>query len=306
MVRFESAASRLHILYLADFMRVRHSPVVAQIDRSSLPVDLFFEREAPQWSSRYLSRTYQERRNLVLSIIAEDLSKRKNTGAECTALDFGCGAGVLVEDLSRMGIKATGVDRSPSMIEAARSRLGSSCNAELELLGQGLNEGGAYRLRAYNLILCLSVLEFVASPGEIIAHLADLLAVGGLLILTVPNRSSYFRRLERFGFHHPMVSRWLPRLSHLARPDCYLHHQKQQFTAEELVQSAKQLGLDVEQHRFHVAPRLCGPIERFEKVGMMILMSFRKSVGTTPRDAFSTCDTLRPPFGPIAVPSNQS
>lgn len=274
-------------------MRVFPDPAIGQTKHGAQPLDLFFEKEAPQWSSRYLSRTYQQRRNLVLSIVGEELSKSKNSPEECTALDFGCGAGILVEDLSKMGIKATGVDRSRAMIEAAKSRIGSSCNAELEWLCEELRDGGAYRRRSYNLILCLSVLEFVADPAETVARLADLLAVGGLLILTVPNRNSYFRRLERFGFHHPAVSRWFPGLSHLALPDCYLHHQKQQFTAEELVHSAKQLGLEVEQHRFHVAPMLCGRIERFEKVGMMIALTFRKRIAVTHPDTGATSPQLR-------------
>lgn len=245
------------------------------------PIDLFFEKEAPRWIHRYLSRTYQERRNLVLSAVLAELSTaRMNRAAEYRALDFGCGAGVFVEALSRMGIRVTGVDRSPAMIEVAQSRLGSSGNAELELLRDDFGEDAAYRRRSYDLVLCLSVLEFVANPAEIIAHLTALLPAGGLLLLTVPNRNSCLRRLEQFAFDHPSFNRWLPGLNHLALPDCYLRHQTQQFTAEELVHSTKPLGLEVEQHRFHVAPSLCSSIERFEKVGMMILLSFRKRICT--------------------------
>ena len=203
-----------------------------------------------------------------------------NQAAEYRALDFGCGAGVFVEALSRMGIRVTGVDHSQAMLEAAQSRLGSSCTAELELLRDDFGKDAAYRRRSYDLVLCLSVLEFVANPAEIIAHLAGLLATGGLLILTAPNRNSYLRRAERFAFDHPSFHFWLPGLNHLALPDCYLRHQTQQFTAEELVHSTRRLGLEVEQHRFHVAPSLCAPIERFEKVGMMILLTFRKRILT--------------------------
>src|SRR5690348_2783727 len=84
------------------------------------PIDLFFEKEARRWNHRYLSRTYQQRRNFVLSTVFEELSTgRMNQAAEYRALDFGCGAGVFVEALSRMGIRVTGVDRSQAMLEAA-------------------------------------------------------------------------------------------------------------------------------------------------------------------------------------------
>jgi 2-polyprenyl-3-methyl-5-hydroxy-6-metoxy-1,4-benzoquinol methylase len=261
-------------------MTAHSSPEPVQVGQHA-PIDLFFAKEAPRWTNRYLTRTYQQRRNLVLSTVLDELSSgRTDRAAEYRALDFGCGAGVFVEALSIQGIRVTGVDRSRAMIEAAQSRLGSSCTAELELLRDDLGKDNGYRRHSYDLVLCLSVLEFVADPAEIIAHLAGLLAADGLLILTVPNRNSYLRRLERFAFDHPSFHRWIPGLNHLALPDCYLQHQTQQFTAEELVHSTKRLGLEMEQLRFHVAPSLCAPIETFEKVGMMILLSFRKGIRT--------------------------
>lgn len=269
----------MHSLYVADSMTARPSSLPVQVGQNA-PIDLFFEKEARGWTNRYLSRTYQQRRNLVLSVVFEELSKTRKKRAEYRALDFGCGAGVFVGALSTMGISVTGVDRSRAMIEAAQSRLRARSHTEFELLRDGSRNDGAYRQRSYDLVLCLSVLEFVVSPEEIIAHLAALLAADGLLILTVPNRNSYLRRFERFAFDHPSFNRWLPGLNHLALQDCYLRHQTQQFTAEELVHSTKRLGLEVEQHRFHVAPTLCAPIEKLEKVGMMMLLSFRKRIHT--------------------------
>src|ERR687894_1645683 len=38
-----------------------------------------------------------------------------------TALDVGCGAGLLSEPLARLGAKVTGIDAAPELIEAARA-----------------------------------------------------------------------------------------------------------------------------------------------------------------------------------------
>ena len=258
-------------------MRVNHRRAVAEIDRTRSELDQFFEKEAFQSNDRFLSRTHRQRQNLVLSIVANELSRLKRTPAQCTALDFGCGAGVFVENLSKMGIRVTGVDRSQAMIEAAQSRVGTCATAQLERLADDSMENAIYLRRSYDLILCLSVLEFTANPKEILARLAGLLTVGGLLIVTVPNRNSYLRDLERVGFRHPRLSGWIPGLKPLAQPGCYLNHQRQQFAAESLVHSARLLGLGLVERRFHVAPKLCGALERLEKVGMMILVSLRKN-----------------------------
>lgn len=244
----------------------------------STPADLFFEREASLWSNRYACRTYRQRRNLVLDVVRREFPNGGIAPRNFTALDFGCGSGVLVEDLCRTGISVTGVDRSRAMIYAAQSRLSQSHTAELECLSD--DRPASYHCRTYNVILCLSVLEFVPDPEKLLMHLSSLLRLGGLLILTVPNQNSYLRRLERFGFEHPGLTRWIPGLSHLAHHDCYLRHQTQQFKAEALAESAKLQGLAVEDVRFHVAPKLFGSLERSESVGMMLMLTLRKCVPT--------------------------
>lgn len=185
---------------------------------------------------------------------------------------------MLVEDLCRTGMGVTGVDRSRAMIDAAQLRLPQSHTAELEWLSD--DPPGTYHCRTYNVILCLSVLEFVRDPEELLMHLSSLLRPGGLLILTVPNQNSYLRRLERFGFEHPRLTRWIPGLTHLAQHDCYLRHQTRQFKAEALAKSVKLLGLAVEEVRFHVAPQMFGILERLESVGMMLMLTLRKCLPT--------------------------
>jgi len=207
-------------------------------------------------------------------MVRRELSKHGKARNDFAALDFGCGGGVLVEDLSHLGIRVTGVDRSRAMIDAAQSQISQYQAAELEWLSD--RRPPNYERRAYNLILCLSVLEFVRDPEALLIHLTSLLSAGGLLILTVPNQNSCLRRLERSAFEHPNLTRCIPGLTHLAQPDCYLRHQIHQFTAEALANSAKALGLAIEELRFHVAPKLFGTMEKLESFGMMLLLAFRK------------------------------
>ncbi len=107
-----------------------------------------------------------------------------------TALDVGCGAGLLAEPLARMGATVTAIDAAPELIEVAREHSGA----------QGLEvdyrAGAVEQLDGrYDLVTCLEVIEHVADPQSFLGALAERLAPGGLLILSTPNRTAWSRLL---------------------------------------------------------------------------------------------------------------
>jgi 2-polyprenyl-6-hydroxyphenyl methylase/3-demethylubiquinone-9 3-methyltransferase len=105
------------------------------------------------------------------------------------ALDVGCGAGLLSEPLARLGATVTGVDAAPENIAAAR----------LHAEGQGLaidyRHGEVAELggQRFDLVVSMEVVEHVADPAAFIATLAGLLAEGGMMILSTPNRTPLSR-----------------------------------------------------------------------------------------------------------------
>ena len=107
-----------------------------------------------------------------------------------TALDVGCGAGLLAEPLARLGAKVTAIDAAPELIDVARAHAA----------GQGLDID--YRHAAaedldgrFDLVTSMEVIEHVADPQAFIHSLAARLAPGGLLILSTPNRTALSRVL---------------------------------------------------------------------------------------------------------------
>jgi len=103
-----------------------------------------------------------------------------------TAIDVGCGAGLLCEPLARMGAEVTGVDAAAENIAAARHhaagmRLDIDYHAgELSTLPEG----------TFDLVTSMEVIEHVADKAAFVRELVARLAPGGLMILSTPNRTA--------------------------------------------------------------------------------------------------------------------
>lgn len=102
-----------------------------------------------------------------------------------SALDVGCGAGLLTEPLARMGARATGLDAAPENIGAARAHAEAS-GLDIDYIAGGIE---AVAGRRFDLVVSMEVVEHVADVPAFVAGLAGALAEGGLMLLSTPNRT---------------------------------------------------------------------------------------------------------------------
>jgi 2-polyprenyl-6-hydroxyphenyl methylase / 3-demethylubiquinone-9 3-methyltransferase len=107
-----------------------------------------------------------------------------------TALDVGCGAGLLTEPLARLGARVTGIDAAEELIAVARDHA-AKMGLEIEY-----RAGDVQALEGrFDLVTSMEVIEHVADPAAFLKALAKRLAPGGLLILSTPNATSWSRLL---------------------------------------------------------------------------------------------------------------
>ncbi|PCD03160.1 bifunctional 3-demethylubiquinol 3-O-methyltransferase/2-polyprenyl-6-hydroxyphenol methylase [Sphingomonas spermidinifaciens] len=102
-----------------------------------------------------------------------------------TALDVGCGAGLLTEPLARLGAKATGIDAAPENAAAAAAHA-KSTGLDIRYLAGELETLDGER---FDLVTAMEVVEHVTDPTGFVSGLAAALAPGGLLVMSTPNRT---------------------------------------------------------------------------------------------------------------------
>ena len=177
-----------------------------------------YDRESAAWQRR---RDEPQHRELVDRIAGELASVVAPSGP---VADLGCGPGAHALALARRGYDVTGVDGSPRMVEAARTRAareGVGATFAVHDVGAPLPFADA----SLGGVLAVHVVQHLRQPAAFIAEVRRCLRPGGHLLMTAPVRDGtppgsqrLFWRLRAAFYHRvPGVVRFydtssLPRL----------------------------------------------------------------------------------------------
>lgn len=142
----------------------------------------------PQGSSKMLHKLNPVRLGFIRSAIdahwPEGAALVKPLSGK-SAIDVGCGAGLLAEPLCRMGATTSGVDAAAENIQAAKNHA----------TGAGLNidyrhgELAELALGQFDLVTNMEVIEHVADKQVFVDQLAACLKPDGLMVISTPNRT---------------------------------------------------------------------------------------------------------------------
>jgi 2-polyprenyl-6-hydroxyphenyl methylase/3-demethylubiquinone-9 3-methyltransferase len=104
-----------------------------------------------------------------------------------TALDVGCGGGLLAEEVARLGFRVTGVDPSGPSLETARAHARAG-GFDIEYV-EGVGEALPVADGAFDLVYCCDVLEHVDDVAGVMREIRRALRPGGLFVYDTINRT---------------------------------------------------------------------------------------------------------------------
>ncbi|MBT5830191.1 MAG: methyltransferase domain-containing protein [Candidatus Latescibacteria bacterium] len=218
-----------------------------------------FDHEAENWNAQYQNAN-------PYSIYAHNLLLRQRQTEALVddtrgrLLELGCGAGnVLLNISAQKSIKPFGADFSLGMLTRAQQ---NANNLKLKL---PLFNADATQLplasNSFETVICLGVLEYIPNFPDVIAECMRILKPKGQFIVSIPNATSPFIRIDdtlftlKNAITHTLlptgIRSWIKRKL-LGREDKpYFRHKKQRFSPLKFQQQLSDQGFQIIEQKFH-------------------------------------------------------
>lgn len=229
------------------------------------------------WSGLYakvdgVTYHFHFRRLRVLELLPERLGR---------VLDVGCGPGVMVKAVLDRGGTFLGIDVSPAMVDEGNKRFAGVPDVGFRL---GNIENLELPSGAFDQVICMGVIEYLASSRRAFEEIARVLKPGGRAVVTIPKRYSF----DHLATVLTAPLRLLGRALGFSDSD---HLPRLQLQPDELDLSAKQAGLDRSgwaHYSFRIIPypftrflpHLCmranAPFERFHATSSDLVSFFSR------------------------------
>lgn len=166
----------------------------------------------PEGPFRPLHRLMPARMRFVAEAVERRFGRPVGVGQleGLSAIDVGCGGGLVTEPLARLGATATGLDVTEENLAAARAHAAAAgLDVDYRL---GAAETLAAAGERYDLVVSLEVVEHTPDPDAFLEAVATLVAPGGLLVVSTINRTLKSLALAKVAAEY--VLRWLPPGTH--------------------------------------------------------------------------------------------
>ena len=129
-----------------------------------------------------------------------------------TAVDVGCGGGILAESMARRGAEVLGIDLSSRPLRVAQLHAMESGLANLHYREVAAEALAAEQPASFDVVTCMEMLEHVPDPASVVQACANLVKPGGWVFFSTLNRNPKAWLLAVIGAEH--VLKLLPKGTH--------------------------------------------------------------------------------------------
>ena len=180
--------------YLENYTKEKHlKALIGEIEDTKNAID-FHSETAVEFDGKYSQSLQFRERFKVWTNLFEQYIK-----PEMSVLDAGCGSGVFSIYLAQKKCKVVGIDGSEKMIELCNQNvIGKDLSVSFNQEELPLKHLQNYAQK--EVVLCSSVLEYIVDYEEVIEQFATILKPKGILIVSMPNKDSWYRKVEKYIF----------------------------------------------------------------------------------------------------------
>lgn len=179
-------------------------------------------------------------------------------------IDLGCGSGIFSNYLAEKGCQVIGIDGSAAMIGLANQKKTSD---KVQYIRQTLPLVNPMPYGQQDVVIMSSLLEYLPDTKQMLWQVSNLLRPNGLFLVSMPNRLSLYRQIERILFQ-------------LTGYPAYFAHIRQRSTEVRFAQQLINSGFDVLQTVYFSShdpvSRLLKPVLPRQYVNNLFVMVCRK------------------------------
>jgi glycosyltransferase involved in cell wall biosynthesis/ubiquinone/menaquinone biosynthesis C-methylase UbiE len=194
---YEKISKNGHQQYLENYTKEKHlSTLIHAIKSMAKPKNAidFHSETAVEFDEKYRQSLQFQERFRVWTALFEQFIK-----PEMSVLDAGCGSGVFSIYLAQKKCTVVGIDGSEKMIDLCNQNVRSR-HLSVSFKQEELPLKNARQYANQDVILCSSVLEYITDYEGVIKQFSQILNQKGLLMVSMPNADSWYRKVEKYIF----------------------------------------------------------------------------------------------------------
>lgn len=216
----------------------------------------FHSKKSKQFDQHYYNKSlFDERFNVWTTLINNYLKDSAIT------LDAGCGSGIFSYYIAEKGNKVIAIDGSDEMINLCKEKSSKHKKLNVQFLVEKLpfNEESSFGM--FDFIISSSVLEYVSEYEHCLNDFKNHLNDNGVLIISLPNKNSIYRKIEKIIYT-------------LSKRPRYLKYVKNMSTIKDLNEVMVSNGFEVLENRLYSSDNYLEKVLKY----LLISKKYRSSL----------------------------